>query len=369
MSKIMILANNDIGLYKFRKELIQTLIDQNNEIVISLPDGPNIQPLIDMGCKFINTDINRRGINPIVDFGLLLKYFKIMKSNKPDYVITYTIKPNIYGGVASRLSRVPYAINITGLGTAFQKNNLLKGIIVFLYRFACSKAKVVFFENQENRDVFVQHKIIPEDQSCVLNGAGVNLKEFSFCEYPSDKERIHFLFIGRIMKEKGVNELFEAAERIHGENEDILFDIVGPYEDDCKDRIDELSAKGIIDYHGYQQDVRALISRSHCLLLPSYHEGMANTLLEAGAMGRPLITSDIPGCREAVVKEESGFLVRPKDSSDLYDKIMNFVNLPYEQRKRMGEKSHQHIKATFDKNEVIRKTLSHLSGNEDKRKK
>lgn len=361
MAKILILANDDVGLYKFRKELIQELINQGNHIYISLPDGERVQPLIDMGCTFIGTDVDRRGINPITDFKLLTRYFKILKSVKPDTSITYTVKPNVYGGIVCRIRKVPYAINITGLGTAFQNDGFLKKLIVLLYKISCKKAKIVFFENEENQKNFIENKILKEKDTCKLDGAGVNLEEYKFCKYPEDNGEIRFLFIGRVMKEKGVNEIFEVSKRIREEYKNVFFDIVGPLEEKYEVIINDLQEREIINHYGYQSDVKSFIKKAHCFVLPSYHEGMANTLLESGAMGRPLITSNIHGCKEAAIDGETGYLVNVKDSEDLYKKIKQYIELPYEKKVKMGKLSRKHIENTFDKKKVIKTTISKLN--------
>ena len=355
--KILILANNDVGLYKFRKELIQELIWEGNEIVVSLPDGELIPDIRKLGVKVIITDIDRRGINPLTDLTLLLRYLRMGLTLKPDLVITYTIKPNIYGGIVCRLLRIPYAENVTGLGTTFQTENLIKKIVCFLYKISCRYAKVVFFENEENKQVFLDHYLIREEQACRLNGAGVNLEEYPYTEYPDENEPIRFLFIGRVMKEKGVNELFEAARRIKKEYPDVLFDIVGPMEDEYGSVIKKLEEDGIITYYGYQKDVRPFIARCHCFILPSWHEGMANTLLEAGAMGRPLITSRIYGCMEAVEDGENGYLINRKSANDLYIFMRQFYTLSYNKKKEMGKKTRKLMETLFDKRKVIQKTI------------
>ena len=359
MKKILILANFDVGLYKFRKELIQEFLNQGNEVYISLPDGELVRKLEEMGCRFINTLVDRRGINPKTDAKLMLLYRKMIKKLKPDMVITYTIKPNIYGGLMCRMLCVPYAVNITGLGTAFQRESMVKKLVIFLYKIALKKAKVVFFENIGNKQTFLDLKILKENQICVLNGAGVNLEEYSFCEYPLEKET-RFLFIGRVMKEKGVDELFEAAERIKMYRSDVFFDVVGSMEDDYQIRIKNLVEKGIIEYHGYQKDVKPYIEQSHCFVLPSYHEGMANTLLEAGAMGRPLITSKIHGCMEAVEEGKNGYLAETKNAESLLGQLEKFLGLSYEERKEMGQASREVVQERFDKTKVVGKTIREI---------
>lgn len=357
--KILILANNDEGLYKFRKELIQKLLKKNNTVYTSLPDGKYVSKLSEMGCKFVDTEIDRRGINPKTDLKLLLFYRKIIKRVKPELVITYTIKPNIYGGLICCMFRIPYAVNITGLGTAFQRSGCIKTLVTFLYKIALKKAKVVFFENTENKNVMMDMRIVKEEQTCVLNGAGVNLEEYSYCEYPTEEET-RFLFIGRVMKEKGVDELFEVAERIKSEYENVYFDIVGPMEDDYKDKINSLVKRGVIEYYGYQQDVKPFIEKCHCFVLPSWHEGMANTNLEAAAMGRPLITSRIHGCMEAVEDGVTGFLCE-RNADDLYRIMKKFIKLSSTQHKAMGIAGRKRMEEIFDKKKVIEVTYEELS--------
>lgn len=356
MSKVLILANYDVGLYKFRKELISELL-KDNEVYISLPYGNLVPYLIDMGCQFIDTPINRRGINPATDFKLLLNYLSIMKKVKPDLVISYTIKPNLYGGTVARILNIPFAINITGLGTAFQKEGLLKKLVTIWYKYICKKVKVVFFENKGNCNTFLQNKIISENKCCVLNGAGVNLKDYPFTPYP-DHNIIRFLFIGRVMKEKGVDELFECATRLKQQYNNIIFDIIGPMEDDYKDIIEDLVNKDTINYHGYQEDVKPFIQQCHCFVLPSYHEGMANTLLECASMGRPLITSNIHGCKEAI--NNNGYVCNVKDADDLYCQLLKFIELDYETKKQLGINSRKHIEEVFDKKKVVEETLRRL---------
>lgn len=356
---ILVIANNDIGLYKFRKELLQKLIDDGNEVYISLPNGNLVQPMVDMGCKFIDTAVDRRGINPVTDLKLFLNYWKMIGKVKPDFIITYTIKPNVYAGIVSAIKHKKYAINITGLGTAFQKQGLFLKLIVMLYKFACKKAHTVIFENCENMKLFLDYGIVKEEQ-CLLNaGAGVNLEEYPFEEYPPiDKTR--FLFIGRIMQEKGIDELFDAAKRIKHEYDNVEFDVVGMYEDNYEETVNRLVDDGIINFYGYQQDVKPFVKQSHCFVLPSWHEGMANTNLECGAMGRPIITSNIHGCLEAVVDGKTGYLVEKKNTNDLYEKIKRFIELPYDEKVKMGQASHNHIAEVFDKKKVVSDTISVL---------
>lgn len=357
--RILILANIDKGLYKFRKELISELINYKNEVYIAIPKGTYKKNLMDLGCNYFETDVDRRGINPLTDIKLLKTYWRIIKKIKPDKAITYTIKPNIYGGIVCRMKGIPMYANVTGLGTAFQGNGLLTKLVTALYKFAFKKVTTVFFENEENRDIIVNKGIVPKEKTHCLRGAGVNIDEYSYSEYP-ENGTIHFLFIGRIMREKGVDELFEAAKRLKADGADIVVDIVGSFEDDYQEKVNALDERENIRYHGYQSDVKPFIKQSHCFVLPSYHEGMANTLLECGAMGRPLITSNIHGCLEAVQDGVTGYLCNVKDADDVYEKMNRFIELPYDEKVEMGRLSHEYVARVFDRKKVVEETFGEI---------
>lgn len=359
--KILIMANDDLGLYLFRKDLIQEMINLNNEIWFTVPYGKKVKSISEMGCHYIESHVDRRGMNPLHDIKLFGEYLKILKKVNPDKVITYTIKPNIYGCIACRIKGMESYANITGLGTAFQRNGILTKFVTSMYKNAFKKVKTVFFENKGNCDLLISKKIIEKEKTCCLNGAGVNLEEYPFTEYPEEGS-IRFLFIGRVMKEKGIDELFEAAERIKQKYENVYFDIVGPMEDHYEDKLRYYEEKKVITYHGLQTDVKPFIRESHCFVLPSYHEGMANTLLESGAMGRPLITSNIHGCLEAVEDGKTGYLCKVKDADDLYIKMKQFIELPYEKKNKMGKLSHEHVANVFDKQKVVAETVREIMG-------
>lgn len=357
--KVLFLANNDVGLYQFRRALIEALLAKN-DVSISLPYGALVEPLKAEGCEFLDTPLDRRGLNPLKDVGLYYRYRRMLKEQRPDLVLTYTIKPNIYGGLAAKRARIPYAVNITGLGTSFQKQGFLRKMVILLYKIALKKAKVVFFENSHNRQVFIDEGIVPPEQTCLLSGAGVDLNHFTPKKYPDGPVR--FLFVGRVMKEKGIGELFEVMQRLRSEGEDCVLDVLGLHEEDFADAILKGQRQGWLNYHGYQQDVRPFIKKAHCFVLPSYHEGMANTNLECAAMARPLITSDIPGCREAVTAE-SGILCKPQDTQSLYQAMKSFLALPRQAREAMGIAGRQHMEAVFDKKRVVEMTMKALEDN------
>ena len=356
--KILILANNDVGLYRFRRELIEALLKKAS-VSVSLPYGALVEPLKKMGCRFIDTQLERRGKNPFHDFQLFCFYLRLLANDRPDLVLTYTIKPNIYGGLSCRLLRIPYAANITGLGTSFQKKGLLRSFVIGSYRHSLKKAHTVFFENEENRQVFLDNRIIREKQSVLLHGAGVDLKEYTYQEYPVGTTT-RFLFIGRVMKEKGIEELLSALKRLNQEDVSCCLDILGEYEEDYQGRIQALETEGKLHFWGYQENVKPFIEASHCFVLPSWHEGMANTNLECSACGRPVITSDIPGCREAVIDRVTGYLCKSKDADSLYRAMKRFCELSYEQRREMGLAGRRHMERVFDREKVVEETISRL---------
>lgn len=358
--KIVIITNKSGGLYDFRGMLMSELVNRGDTVIALTPFDNNIDDMELMGIRLINTTINRRGINPIEDLTLLNTYNRLLKKLQPDLVITYTIKPNVYGGIVCRKLKIPYVANITGLGTTFQKDGLLKKLVIFLYKLGLKKAQTVFFENCENEQIFLLNRIVEKKQTCLLNGAGVDINYFQLHEYPIYQRKTKFLFVGRVMKEKGVDELFEAMHRLRVNGIDCSLDVLGSYEEDYEKKITEYKDEGWLNYHGYQIDVRPFIIESHCFVLPSWHEGMANTNLECAAMGRPVITSNIHGCMEAVEDGVSGYLFECKNVDSLYEKMKQFTELSYEQRKNMGISGRRRMEEIFDKKKVVSKTIENL---------
>lgn len=359
--RILVLANNDVGLYRFRKDLLAALLGAGHEVYISLPDGGFVSELVQLGCRFIDTPIERRGMNPIHDSKLFHQYRAILKEVKPDLVLTYTIKPNIYGGLACRMAHIPYAVNITGLGSAIENGGWLKKFVLALYKPALKGARAIFFENTGNRDTLAATGVVPRGRDAVLNGAGVNLDDYPYQSYPQEGP-VRFLFVGRVMREKGVDELFAAAKRMKQEYGDgVEFHIVGSFEEGYKPLMDELEQAGVVKYHGYQSDMKRFYAMASCVVLPSYHEGMSNVLLEAAASGRPLITSDISGCREAVEDGVSGYLCPAKDANALYEAMQRVMELSVEQRSEMGCRGRERMEQQFSKTAVVTETIDKLT--------
>ena len=363
---ILIICNCASGLEAFRGMLIRELIKEGNTVSAIVPLVDNEKEWIsekqieEMECRLIRIPMERRGMNPLHDLKLLISYIRIIKQEQPDLVITYTIKPNAYGGIACRLLHVPYAANITGLGTAFQNDGWLRKFVTFLYKVALRRAKVVFFENTENQQIFLDAKIIRKEQACLLNGAGVDLERFSYKSYPGDDCTTRFLFIGRVMKEKGVDELIAAMRMLQKDGIHCSVDVLGGFDEDYSKLIEECENEGWLRYHGMQSDVRPFIANCHCFVLPSWHEGMANTNLECAASGRPVITSNIHGCLEAVEDGVTGFLCEKQNVDSLYQAMKGFCELSQEEKQRLGRLGRERMEKYFDKTLVVQNTIRAL---------
>ena len=335
--KLLIVANHFATIYKFRKELVSKLVEEGYDVIISLPFSPDIEKIKDLGVRVIDTKVDRKSLNPIKDLKLLNDYKNLIKEEKPDLVLAYTIKCNIYGGMACRLYSVPFMANVTGLGSAYYRGGMLKNIVSSLYKIGLKNAKGVFFENTANARVLIDDKTINDDQAIVLKGAGVNLQQFEYCEMPSDKV-VKFLFIGRIMAEKGVNELFEAIKKIKMNYSNVEFSFIGWFEEDYKELIEELQRDGFIKYYGYQEDVRPFIRDCHCVVLPSYHEG-----------------------KEAVVEGVNGWTCKVKDSEALYEKMRDFVEMDFDEKVKMGREGRRYMEDIFDKDKVVKETVEKVN--------
>lgn len=362
--KILILANHYLTVRVFRRELIQKL-SESHEVVLSIPEDEieYMDELRSFGARLVYLkNMDRRAINPIEDLKLLKEYKQLLREEKPDKVITYTIKCNIYGAWACKKLDIPCYCNITGLGSTFNNGGVMRFVTSRMYKYSMNKAEKIFFENAGNQKTVLDMKLFKPQQTHVLHGAGVNLDRFAFTEYPEDDGTLTFLFFARIMKEKGVDELFYSIEMLSGEYDNLRFDFLGIYEDEYENKVKELESRGLIHYYGFQKNVVPFIHRCHCVVLPSYHEGMANTLLESASVGRPIITSDIHGCKEAVIDGKSGFLVKPQDEEDLYCKLKSFIELPYEEKKRMAQCARGLMEEQFDKHEIIDETIRVIVG-------
>ncbi len=357
MKKIFIITNHSYMLWQFRKELILEL-QKHHDVVLLMPFVGHEHDFEALGLRCIEIQLDRRSTSPLADLKLMSTYRRLLKAEKPDLVITYSIKPNIYAGLACSQLGIPYYANVQGLGTAFQ-SKALSCIVTPLYRAAFRKVRKVFFENDSNAEEFRRRRILPGEKQLVLAGAGVNMDHYALQPYPQ-RDAFHFLFLGRIMKEKGIDELLSAVHRLQSEGETFHLDLVGFFEDEYAQQVQELQLSGIATFHGFQQETRPYYAASDCVLQPSYHEGMSNVVLEAASIGRPLIVSDISGCREGIEDGVTGLLVPARDADALYAAMKQMLHTSPDRRAEMGRLGREKMEREFRKERVVRQTIQAL---------
>ena len=363
--KITVIGAKPSSLYNFRGELLKKLAENNTSNVCAMAFNANekeIKIINSLGANYIDYPVSRSGLRSSQDFKTFATLRKIFKQQKPDVILAYTIKPIIFGGLAARV--VPncrfYAL-VTGLGFAFQKGNWKKNLLVklvtFLYKTALKKADKVIFQNPDNQQVFIDLGIVPKDKTCVVNGSGVDVAHFDAKPLPSMPK---FLLIARLLGDKGIREYIAAANKVKEKYPDAVFQLVGP-EDPSPNGISlaELSIlnqKNSVEYLGGTKDVRPYIEGCSIFVLPSYHEGLPRTVLEAMATGRPILTTDVPGCRQTVVNGENGWLVEKANVRQLAEKMIWFIETPKEW-KRMAEASRAIVEDNFDVHKVNKELL------------
>lgn len=353
---ILILVNKQTTIVNFRLEVVAALVKAGYRVYVSVPDGDRVNEIAAVGAELIITPMDKDSTDPVRDIALMLKYRKLIKQTKADLVLTYTIKPNVYGGMAAASRKVPYVANITGLGTALEGGGAMQKLALTLYRMGFSRISRVFFQNTENRTFFEQHKLAL-GRHVLLPGSGVNLEKFSPLPYPP-AETTEFAFISRIRKEKGIEQYIDTARAVTAKYPNTRFHVCGFGDEYYEARMKQLHDEGVIVYHGLLNDVRVMLKDAHCVIHPTYYpEGMSNVLLESSACGRPIISTDRAGCREAIDHGVNGYLVREQDSADLLEKVEQFLARSYEERREMGLKGREKVAREFDRQLVVKAYL------------
>ena len=353
---VLILVNKETTILQFRLEVVAALVRAGYRVIVSTPFGNRYSEIEEVGASLVRSPLEKDGTNPAKDLALLRHYKHLMKEYKPDVVLTYTIKPNVYGGMAAASCGVPYVANITGLGAILGREGLMQKLALVLYRIGFRRISKVFFQNEENRAFFERHKL-GLGRHEMLPGSGVNLERFAPMDFPPD-ETVHFAYISRIRKEKGIEQYVEAARVVRAKHPNACFHVCGYGDEASEAWIRELHREGVVIYHGFLPDVRVAMGEFHCIVHPTYYpEGMSNVLLESAASGRALITTDRAGCREAVDHGVNGYLIREKDSADLVEKIEQFLALSYDEKKAMGRRGREKVERQFDRNIVVERYL------------
>ena len=359
MKKILFLVNHDVVIYNFRLEIVERLIADGHEVHISSPYGERIDDLVKIGCEYHKIEMARHGMNPVKELNLITDYKKLIKEVKPDICFGFTIKPNIYGAIAARGAKVPFVANITGLGTAVENPGMAQKISIILYKYAFRGIQKVFFQNTENQQFFVDYNIaIGKHEQ--IPGSGVNLNRFSPLPYPDDSTT-EFVFISRIMKEKGIDQYLDAAEYITKKYPQTRFHICGFCEAEYEGRLDECVKSGVVNYHGMVRDVKEVLKVTLCTIHPTYYpEGLSNVLLESSACARPIITTDRSGCREVIDDGVNGFICKQKDCQDLIKQIEKFLEKSWEEKMQMGLAGRSKVEKEFDRQIVVEKYVKEL---------
>lgn len=365
----LLIASFPDSLIHFRGPLLDALLAKGLSLHVAAPDVPASSPvrrtLEDRGIHVHEIPLRRTGTNPVSDLGLLLFLMRLMRKVRPRYVLSYTIKPVVYGTLAAAMSRVPrrFAL-ITGLGYAFQgdgKRNLLRALVERLYSAALKRCDKVFFQNPDDEELFRHLGLLPvKVSSRVVNGSGVDVGTYTPAELPAEPR---FLLIARLLGDKGVREYAEAARRIRSRHPEATFDLVGWIDDNpdaiAQSTLDSWMSDGTLRFHGRLSDVRPAIARCGVYVLPSYREGTPRTVLEAMAMGRAIITTDAPGCRETVVDGENGLLVEVKSIDSLEVAMQRFIDDP-SLIARMGRRSREIVESRYDVRKVNAVMLSEM---------
>lgn len=358
---IALLTNNDDDVYCFRKELIEGLIAEGYEMLVSCPNGPKFELMKDIPYRYDDPVIDRRGTNIVADGRLFLHYRKLFKKERPDVVLTYTAKPNVYASVAARTLGIPYINNVTGIGSVANMTGIKKAFILWLFKLAYRGAACVMFQNSTNMKLAIDSGMIKGEYK-LIPGSGVDLNRYPQQDYPAGGdgktgEKIVFNYIGRVLHDKGVDDYIEAAKRIKKNYPNTEFNMLGfiePTENYYEKELAELGEQGIVYYRGSQKDVKPWIARAHAIIHPStYGEGMSNVLLENASCGRFLITTDNPGCQETVVNGESGYIYHGGDVDALVKTIEKFLSLDNDTRKSMGTRGRRHVEDNFSREIVV----------------
>lgn len=362
--RIALVINTSWNIYNFRTGLIKAFLAKGWEVVAIAPKDTFTDRLVEMGCEFLPIEMDNKGSNPVKDLGLFFRFISTYRKAKIDLALQYTIKPNIYGTLAAKVLGIPVINNVSGLGTVFLHDNLVSKIAQQLYRFAFQFPKQVFFQNSDDRDLFLKLKLIEEGRTGLLPGSGVDLKKYIPTPIPNSRP-FRFLFIGRLLFDKGIQEYAEAAKLLKIKGLDVECAILGFVETQSGLGISEAVVKdwekdGIVRFLGGTDDVRGFITDSHCVVLPSYREGTPKALLEALALARPIVTTDAPGCRETVIEGKNGLLCQVKSGDDLAKAMETIYHFSSEKLQSFGERGRRLAEEKFDEQIVIGRYLEEI---------
>ncbi len=367
---IMLTVNASWNIWNFRRALVRHLIADGHTITVLAPSDESVPKLVELGCRFIPLAMSPAGLNPAEGARLAMAFRKAFRLERPDVILSYTIKNNIFGALAAKPLGIPFIPNVTGLGTAFLSGRALEAVARLLYRSAFRKLPTVFFQNEDDRDLFVRRRLVTQEQARILPGSGIDLDHFAPAEAPRASGDVAFLMIARLLRDKGAVEFVEAARIIKAELPNTRFQLLGALGADNVSAIDARTLNGWVDegaieYLGTCSDVRPHVASAHCVVLPSYREGAPRTLIEAAAMAKPVIATDVPGCRAVVERGVSGFLCEARSAESLAAAMRRFIDLNHDERAAMGRAGRMLMERQFDEAFIVaayRNVISALTG-------
>jgi glycosyltransferase involved in cell wall biosynthesis len=363
--KVAIVLNTSWNIYNFRMNFVKTLLGAGYEVHTIAPHDNYTYLLEEAGCIHHDVKMDSRGANPIKDIALTFELWGIYRKLRPDIILHYTIKPNVYGTLAASILKIPTINNVCGLGTVFLKNNLVSAIAIFLYKVAFRFPKRVFFQNPDDLALFLNKNLVPAKAADLLPGSGIDLCRFQPMEFRRN-ESFTFLLISRLISDKGILEYIDAVKKLKKKGVNARFQLLGAKDPEHKRGIqlpviEDWIKSGTIEYLGTTDDVRKFINRADCIVLPSYREGTPRTLLEAASSSKPIVATDVPGCHHVVEDRYNGLLCKLKSADDLAAKMEEMLSLDNATLKKFGENGRKKIEFEFDEKLVITKYLQEIS--------
>jgi glycosyltransferase involved in cell wall biosynthesis len=365
--RIAIVINTSWNIYNYRKGLIESLLKIDCEVLAIAPPDKYSDRLKELGCQFVPVKMDNKGINPLKDIVLFFKLLQVYRNSKADFILHYTIKPNVYGTLAAACVGIPCISNVSGLGTAFIRKGILLEIVKYLYRFAFRFPRRVFFQNKDDRELFLSFQLVAKERTGLLPGSGINLEQFSFSPQSQNKEFV-FLLISRLLTDKGIKEYALACRLLKEKGYQFQSSLVGFFEEESKynisrEELQDWCDKGYIQFLGATDVISREISKVDCVVLPSYREGTPRSLLEAMALGRPIITTDVPGCREVLEEGRNGYSCQPRSVESLAAAMEKMVNLSEKERAQMGVEGRKIVEERFAENRVVEKYFAEIFDN------
>jgi len=362
--KTLLTVNSSWNIRNFRLPIVQALRARGDGVTLLTPPDDSLSALVGNGVRHLPLQMDTKGLNPLRDAALAWRLYRHFRAERPDVILSWTIKNNVFGAMAAKRAGIAFIPNVSGLGTAFLSGGALQRLAEALYRRAFRGLDTVFFQNDEDRALFITRGLVKPDQARLLPGSGIDLDMFSPSPLPEGPPV--FLMIARLLRDKGVLEYVEAARRVRALHPAVRFELLGALDAANRSaiaphRVAEWQREGVIDYLGTTDDVRPAIAAAHCIVLPSYREGAPRTLIEGASMARPAITTDVPGCRSVVADGVNGFLCAPRDSESLTRACLRFLDLPAAQREALGLRGRQKMEAEYDQNRVVEAYLEAIA--------